>query len=331
MTNTKSRARVSARSLFTAVLLLATAASAQAQDYPSRPIRVIVPYGPGGVTDITARIVIPKMAEILGQSMVIENRPGGATMPATEFVAKARPDGHTLLLNGLLPLSANPILFKKVPYDAAKDLAAISLVSTVPTVLVVHPSIAANSVQELIALAKARPGGLNYGSAGNGSGNHLTAEVFKNATGTDIQHIPYKGGGAVMTDLVGGQVSFVFAVMPTAYPYIKSGKLRALGVSSLRRNPALPDTPTIAEAGIPGFNVAEGMGLFAPAGTPAAIIERLNASASKVLQNPDVAEKLQALGSEVKSGAPDQLDNYLKSETARWARLAQDVKFEVAE
>jgi len=227
-------------------------------------------------------------------------------------------------------LSANPILFRKVPYDAAKDLAAISLVSTVPTVLVVHPSVAANTVPELIALAKARPGALNYGSAGNGSGNHLTAEVFKNATGIDVQHIPYKGGGAVMTDLVGGQLSFVFAVMPTAYPYIKSGKLRALGVSSLRRNAALPDTPTIAE-GIPGFNVAEGMGLFAPAGTPAAIIERLNAAASRVLQIPDVTEKLQALGSEVRGGAPDQLENYLKSETARWARLAQDVKFEVAE
>ena len=328
MTITLLRTRFWVGPLFATLLLSAAAASAQ--EYPSRPIRVIVPYGTGGVTDITARIVIPRIAEILGQSMVIENRPGGATMPATEFVAKARPDGYTLLLNGLLPLSANPILFRKVPYDAAKDLAAISLVSTVPTVLVVHPSVAANSVPELIALAKARPGGLNYGSAGNGSGNHLTAEVFKNATGIDVQHIPYKGGGAVMTDLVGGQLSFVFAVMPTAYPYIKSGKLRALGVSSLRRNAALPDTPTIAE-GIRGFNVAEGMGLFAPAGTPAAIIERLNAAASKVLQIPDVAEKLQALGSEVRGGAPDQLDIYLKSETARWARLAQDVKFEVAE
>jgi tripartite-type tricarboxylate transporter receptor subunit TctC len=310
--------------------LLLPPGPAVAQDYPNRPIRMIVPYGTGGVTDITARIVAPRIADILGQGIVIENRAGGASMPGTESVTKARPDGYTLLLTSTA-LAANPILFKKIPYDAIKDLAPVSLLATVPTVLVVHPSVAANNAKELIALAKAKPGGMNYGSAGNGSGNHLTTEVFKNAAGIEVQHIPYKGGGAVMADLVGGQVSFVFAVLPTAYPYIKSGKLRALGVSSPQRNVALPEVPTIAEAAIPGFNVTEWLGIFAPAGTPQAVIERINAAANKALQSPDVAEKLRTLGADIVGGAPSQMDNYLKSETARWARLAQDVKFEVAE
>lgn len=316
--------------LVAALFFAGMLAPAGAQDYPNRPLRLIVPYGTGGVTDITARIVTPRMADILGQSIVIENRAGGASMPGTESVTKARPDGYTLLLTSTA-LAANPILFKKIPYDAIKDLAPVSLLATVPTVLVVHPSVPANSVKELIAMAKAKPGSLNYGSAGNGSGNHLTTEVFKNATGIQVQHIPYKGGGAVMADLVGGQVSFVFAVLPTAYPYIKGGKLRALGVSSAQRNNALPDVPTIAEAAIAGFNVTEWLGIFSPAGTPPAVIDRLNDAANKALQSPDVAEKLKVLGAETVGGAASQMDNYLKSETVRWARLAQEVKFEVTE
>ena len=308
----------------------ALAGLAAAQDYPSRPIRMIVPYGTGGVTDITSRIVAPRMADILGQSIVIENRAGGASMLGTDAVAKSRPDGYTVLLTSTA-LAANHILFKKIPYDPVKDLLSVSLLATVPTVLVVHPGVQANSVKDLVDLVKAKPGSINYGSAGNGSGNHLTTEVFKHAAGIDAQHIPYKGGGAVMTDLVGGQVTFVFAVLPTAYPYITSGKLRALGVSSLQRSAALPDVPTVAESGYPGFNVAEWLGIFVPAGTPPAIVERLNNAATRALQHPEVQTRLKALGAEIIGGQPGNMDKYLRSEIANWSRLAQQVKFEVTE
>ena len=308
----------------------ALAGLAAAQDYPSRPIRMIVPYGTGGVTDITSRIVAPRMADILGQSIVIENRAGGASMLGTDAVAKSRPDGYTVLLTSTA-LAANHILFKKIPYDPVKDLVSVSLLSTVPTVLVVHPGVPANSVKDLVDLVKAKPGSINYGSAGNGSGNHLTTEVFKHAAGIDVQHIPYKGGGAVMTDLVGGQVTFVFAVLPTAYPYITSGKLRALGVSSLQRSAALPDVPTVAESGYPGFSVAEWLGIFVPAGTPPAIVERLNNAATRALQHPEVQTRLKALGAEIIGGQPGNMDKYLRSEIANWTRLAQQVKFEVTE
>lgn len=320
--------RLLASSLLTALALGTT--PAVAQEYPDRPLRLIVPYGPGGVTDITARITAPRIADVLGQSVVIENRPGGASMPGTEAVAKARPDGYTLLLTSTA-LAANPILFKNVPYDAAKDLASVSMLATVPTVLVIHPGVPASSVQELIALAKSTPGAMNYGSAGNGSGNHLTTEVFKNAAGIEAQHIPYKGGGAVMADLVGGQVTFVFAVLPTALPYIKGGKLKALAVSSPQRNPALPDVPSVSEAGLPGFNVTEWVGIFAPAGTPTTVVARLNTATNRALQHPDVVERLKSLGADIIGGPPGKMEDYLKSEMARWVALARVVKFQAAD
>lgn len=309
-----------------ALAVLATAATAQ--DFPARPVRVLVPYGTGGVTDITARIVTPRMAEALGQQIVVENRPGGASIPGTDAVAKAKPDGYTLLLTSTA-LAANPILFRKLPYDAVRDLAPVAFLAIVPTVLVVHPGVPANTVQELVALARTKP--LDYGSAGNGSGNHLTTEMFKHAAGVQAQHIPYKGGGAVMADLVGGQVAFVFAVLPTAYPFIQGGKLRALGVSSARRNPALPNVPTVAESGVPGFDVNEWLGIFAPAGTPPAVVEKLNTAANAALRHPEVLEKLRGVGAETVGGPPDMLGAHLRSEVGRWARLARDVKFEVSE
>lgn len=301
-----------------------------AQDYPNRPIRMVVPYGTGGITDITARIIAPRMSEVLGQQVVVENRPGGAAIPGFDLVAKARPDGYTVVL-ATTALAANPILFRKLPYDAEKDFAPVSLIVIVPTVLVVHPSVPARTVKELIALAKSRPGTLNYGSAGNGSDNHLTAEVFKHAAGIDALHIPYKGGGAVMVDLVAGQVAFVFAVLPTAYPYITSGKLRALAVSSLKRNAALPDVPTVSEAGIPGFNVNAWTGLLGPAGTPANVIGRLHDAAVKALQSPAVGERLKSLGAEPVGNTPAQMGAHLKTELNRWATLAREVKFELAD
>jgi tripartite-type tricarboxylate transporter receptor subunit TctC len=312
-----------------AAALLAAATAAGAQDFPNKALRMIVPYGPGGVTDITARIVAPKLGDELGQPVVIENRPGAASMPGTDAVAKAKPDGYTLLVNSTA-LAANPVLFKNVPYDSVKDLAPVSLLATVPTVLVVNPGFSAASVSELIAQAKAKPGALNYGSAGNGSGNHLTTEVFMHAAGIRAQHVPYKGGGAVMADLVGGQINFVFAVLPTAHPFITSGKLRALAVTSPQRNSALPNVPTVAEAAaLPGFSVMEWLGLFTTAGTPAPVIERLNAAASKALQHPDVVERFKALGAEIAGGPPARLDTYYKGELNRWATLAREVKFQV--
>ena len=313
-----------------ALMLLTCATWVAAQDFPNRPIRLVVPYGPGGVTDINARTLATRLGEILGQSVVVDNRAGGASIVGSDAVAKAKPDGYTLLLTSTA-LAANHILFKKIPYDPVKDLVSVSLLSTVPTVLVVHPGVPANSVKDLVDLVKAKPGSINYGSAGNGSGNHLTTEVFKHAAGIDVQHIPYKGGGAVMTDLVGGQVTFVFAVLPTAYPYITSGKLRALGVSSLQRSAALPDVPTVAESGYPGFSVAEWLGIFVPAGTPPAIVERLNNAATRALQHPEVQTRLKALGAEIIGGQPGNMDKYLRSEIANWTRLAQQVKFEVTE
>jgi len=310
------------------LLSLLVSFQAPAQDFPHKPLRMIVPYGPGGVTDITARIVAPKLAEALGQPVVIENRPGAASMPGTDAVAKASPDGYTLLVNSTA-LAANPVLFKNIPYDSVRDLAPVSLLSTVPTVLVVNPAFAGGSVKDLIAQAKAKPGALNYGSAGNGSGNHLATEMFMHAAGIRAQHVPYKGGGAVMADLVGGQINFVFAVLPTAHPFIAGGKLKALAVTSPQRSSALPEVPTVAEAALPGFALLEWLGLFTTAGTPAPVIERLNAAASKALQNPEVVERFRALGAEAAGGPPARLDAYYKAELSRWANLAREVKFEV--
>ena len=207
----------------------------------------------------------------------------------------------------------------------------VSFVSTVPTVLVVHNNVPAQNLKDLVQLARSKPEAMNYGSAGNGSGNHLTTEVFLNTTGLKVQHIPYKGGGAVMADLVAGQVTFVFAVLPTALPFITSGKLRALGVSSAQRNPALPDVPTVAESGYPNFNVAEWVGIFAPVGTPAPIIEKLNAAINQTLKHPDVVARFKSLGADIVGGPPSVLDTYFRSEVNKWTRLAEQVKFEAAD
>ncbi|VCU70942.1 Tripartite tricarboxylate transporter family receptor [Pigmentiphaga humi] len=309
----------------------AAAPLAWAQEFPSRPIRLIVPYGTGGVTDITARLVAPFMSEALGQQVVVENRGGGASIPGTEAVVKADPDGYTLLLTSTA-LAANPILFKKMPFDAGKDLAPVSLLSTVPTVLVVNPALPVGSAKDLVAMAKAKPGALNYGSAGYGSDNHLNAAMFNAAAGIEAQHVPYKGGGAVMTDLVGGQISYVFAVLPTALPFVSSGRLKALGVSGPERSGALPDVPTVAEAaGLPGFAVQGWVGIFAPRDTPRPVIDKLNAAASQALKNPELIGKLKAMGEDPKGGAPEALGGYFKEETERWSQLAAKVKFDVAQ
>jgi tripartite-type tricarboxylate transporter receptor subunit TctC len=317
-------------SFFFLALGLGFVLSTWAQDFPNRPIRLIVPYSPGGVTDITARTVSTRLSEALGQSVVVDNRAGGASIVGTDAVVKAKPDGYTLLLTSSA-LAANHILFKNIPYDPVKDLLSVSFLTTVPTVLVVPDANPIQNIKELVFQAKTKPDSMNYGSAGNGSGNHLTAEVFQNAAGIHVQHIPYKGGGAVMADLVAGHITFVFAVLPTAYPFITTGKLRALAVSSSSRNSALSDVPTVAESGYPGFSVTEWVGVFAPNNTPQAVIDKLNAAFNTTLKHHEVQTRLKALGSDVIGGAPSQLDSYLRTEVGKWSKLAEKVKFEVVD
>ena len=303
--------------------------SAHAQDYPSRPVRAVLPYGVGGSADVSARIIAPYISANLGQPLVIDNRGGGAGLPAITLVAKAPPNGYTVLIVAS-NLASNPILFKKLPYDAETDFAPVSLIAIVPTVLVVHPSLPVNSAKDLIALAKAKPGALNYGSVGNGSGNHLVTEVFSNAAGLQMEHVPYKSAGAFMTDLAAGRLTFAFATIPAAHAFISSGRVKAIAVSSQKRSSALPDLPTIAESAIPGFDVNTWLGALMPAGTPASAVNRFNAAIVQSLQLPEVRERLKTVGAEPVGSNPAQLAAYLKSEITRWKTLARTVKFEVS-
>jgi tripartite-type tricarboxylate transporter receptor subunit TctC len=311
------------------VALYLAANSAAAQNYPARPIRVVMPYGVGGSTDVLARAIAPEVSAQLGQPLVLDNRGGGAGLPAISLVAKAPANGYTVLFVAS-NFASNPILFKKLPYDAQKDFAPISLIAFVPTVLVVHPSLGINSAKELIALAKAKPGALNYGSVGNGSGNHLVTEVFASAAGLHMEHVPYKSAGAFMTDLASARLSFVFATIPAATPFIASGRVKPLAVSSAKRSSTLPDVPTIAESAIPGFDVNTWLGAFVPSGTPPAVVQRLNASIVKALQAAEVRERLKTVGAEPVGSSASELATYLDSELRRWVDLAKKVKFEVA-
>jgi tripartite-type tricarboxylate transporter receptor subunit TctC len=303
--------------------------AAAAQDYPNRPIRVVMPYGVGGSADVLGRVIAPQVGTQLGQPVVIDNRGGGAGLPGITVVAKAPANGYTVLFVAS-NFASNPILFKTLPYDAEKDFAPVSLIAIVPTVLVVHPGVPVSSAKDLIALAKAKPGALNYGSVGNGSGNHLVTEVFANAAGLQMEHVPYKSAGAFMTDLAGGRLTFVFATIPASHPFITSGRVKALAVSSLKRSSTLPDVPTIDESAIPGFDVNTWLGAFVPTGTPAKVVQRLNAAIVSALQVAEARERLKTLGGEPVGSSPTELASYLKSELSRWVTLAKTVKFEVS-
>lgn len=316
-----------ARSWLAAISLYAAGVSAQ--DYPTRPIRAVIPYGVGGSADVLARVIAPVVSANLGQSVVIDNRGGGAGLPAMSLVAKASADGYTILI-AASNLASNPILFKTLPYDAERDFAPVSLIAIVPAVLVVHPSFAAQSAKDLIALAKAKPGTLNYGSVGNGSGNHLVTEMFANAAGLQLSHVPYKSAGAFMTDLASGRLNFVFATIPAGYAFITSGRVRALGVSSLKRSSTLPDVPTIAESALPGFEVNTWLGALMPAGVPPKAVNRLNGAIVDAVRTPELRERLKTLGAEPVGSTPAQLGSYLKAELTRWTTLAKTVKFEVS-
>ncbi len=317
-------------SIIFAALLAAAAPPAAAQDYPSKTVRLIVPYLPGGATDIIARLISARMTESFKQQVIVDNRGGGASIPGTEATVRAAPDGYTLLLANIA-LGANPSLFRKLPYDAERDLAPVALVAIMPTLLVSHPSLPVRNIKELIAFAKARPGALNYGSAGNGSANHLTMEMFRWMAGIDVVHVPYKGGAPAFTDVLGGQLSLMFPTLVMSGYHVKAGRLIPLGISSAKRAAIMPDIPTIAEAGLPGFDVNEWQILMVPARTPAAIVERLHAELVKALQFPEAKERILGLGAEPIGSAPKDAAAFLKNETARWARVAKEAKIPLVE
>jgi tripartite-type tricarboxylate transporter receptor subunit TctC len=309
------------------VTLLAYACPLLAQNYPSKPIRFIIPFPPGGGTDILARIVSNKTGENLGQSLVMDNRPGAGANIGAEIAARSAPDGYTLLM-GNVAHAINMSLYKKLPYNFERDFAAVGMLALAPNILVVHPSLPANSVKELIALAKAKPGSINYGSSGSGSSAHLAAELFKNLAAVDFVHVPYKGGGPAVAALLGGEVLLVFATLPSALPQVKAGRLRALGLTSAQRSPALPDMPTIAEAGVPGYEATGWYGVLVPSGTPPAIIGRLNAEFDKAMQSAETRERLAANGYDSASGTPAQFGQYIKAEIVKWAGVVKSAKLQ---
>ncbi len=294
-----------------------------AQTYPVRPIRWIVTYPPGGPTDVVARTVGAKLTEVWGQQIVIDNRAGAGGVIGTDMAAKAVPDGYTLLFGTSAGLTINPALSSKLPYDAIKDFAPVSLLVLNPQILVLNNSVPANTVKELIAYAKARSGQLNYASVGQGSPNHLGMELLKALGGIDMVHVPYKGTGPAITDLLGGQVQLMFNSMPSVLPLVKGGKLKGLAVGSAQRSPAIPELPTVAEAGVPGFENVTWYGMFAPAKTPHDIIVKLNRQVVKILAEPAMAQRLASQGAEPRSSTPEELVKFMRVESERWKTVIQ--------
>jgi tripartite-type tricarboxylate transporter receptor subunit TctC len=294
-----------------------------AEKYPVRPVRFIIPFPPGGGNDILGRAYAEKMAERTGQPWVVDNRGGASTIIAAEIVARAPADGYTLLLGTNTTLAVVPALKEKIPYDPVRDYEHISLMSSSPYLLVVHPSFSAKSVKELIALAKARPGQVNYASPGHGTSNHLSFELFKWMAGIDITHVPYKGTGLMMTELMGGQVPVMFASTAAVRPHVRSGKMRALGISTAKRSPAMPEVAPIAESGVPGFHTASWVGLVSPRGLPPAIIARLNKETAVVMEGGEVKEKLAAQGFVPDASTQQEFAAHVKAELARFRKLVK--------
>jgi tripartite-type tricarboxylate transporter receptor subunit TctC len=304
-----------------AVLALA-AASAAAQTFPAaKPIRIIAPFGAGSTIDIMGRLIAPRLTESLGQPVIVENRPGAGGAIGMDVEAKAAPDGHTLAIGALGPLAMNPWLYARTPFDPVKDFAAVSLLATGPVVIVVHPSIPAKTLKELVALAKARPGQLNYGSPGVGSSPHLAGELFKIETGTNLVHVPYKGNAEAITDLIGGQVSIVFTGVPPVVPLAKAGKLRVLATTGKQRLAALPEVPTIAESGLQNAEVLIWYGVVAPAATPRDIVVRLNRDIVKAMSAPELRDKFTQLGVDPETSTPEQFAQLIRDEVARWGKV----------
>ena len=308
-----------------AVLLALTPQSGAAQNYPEKPIRFIVPYAAGGTTDLLSRAIAQKLAEAIGQPVVPDNRPGAGGNVGAEIAAKSPPDGYTMLMAPVSPMAINVTLYgSKLSFNPEKDFAPVTLVAKVPLVLVVHPSVPVKNLQELIALAKSKPGQLNYGSAGNGSSNHLVGEMFKTAAGIEMVHIPFRGGGPGMMALLGGQIDLLVGQVPTVATMVNSGRLRAIAVSGAKRSPALPEVPTMAEAGLPGFDATAWYSIAVPAGTPKSIITRLHAELVKILKSPDIRERLISEGADVETSAPEELAAFIRTEIPKWAKAVKD-------
>lgn len=314
------------RRLFMSTLLCALPCTAIAQGspaYPSRAARMVVPWTAGGTADLMARIASQKFSESFGQQFVVDNRPGAGGLIGTEQVAKAVPDGHTLLLATTAPNSVAPSLYAKIPFDPVKDFASISLMATTCYVLSVHPSMQVATAKQLVALAKTRPGQLTFSSPGSGTPNHLSGEMFKMLTGIDMQHVPYKGSAQAIGDVISGQIAMSFENIVVASPYVKSGRIKALAVTSAKRASALPNKPTIAESGVPGFAAVGWFGLVVPAATPKEIVAKLNSELVRVLALPDIKERISSLGAEVVSTTPDGMDQFNRAQIALWAKVVK--------
>jgi tripartite-type tricarboxylate transporter receptor subunit TctC len=306
-------------------LLLSVSLSAFAQGFPSRPVRLVVPFPPGGAVDFYARAVQPRLQEALGQPIIIENRTGAGGMVGAELVAKSAPDGYTLLVGNIAALAMNVGLYSKMTYDPRKDLTPILRTVAVNYVMAVHPSVPAKSVAEFIALAKANPGKLAYGSAGSGSAPHLATELLKQRAGIDVLHVPFKGGGPMVADLLGGQIHMVIADQANLMPQVKAGKLRALAVGTTERSPAYPEIPTIAESGFPGFEARAWQGIAGPAGMPVAVVRQLNAAFTRAMAAPEVQQRLIEGGLDPIVGTPEEFAAFIRSEIDKWSKVAKDV------
>jgi len=302
------------------VALCLLPAVASAQGYPSRPVKVIVPYGPGTAIDVIMRELAELLAKSMGQPFVVENKAGASGMIGADVVAKAAPDGYTLLV-AASALTIIPSMYRKVPFDPVRDFAPVTTLSWYPNLVVVHPAVPANTIKELIALAKAKPGTLNYASGGNGTGPQLCALLFASMAGINLTHVPYKGGGPATTAVLGGEVQLYFAPMPSTLPFVKAGRLKALAVTSRKRSPAMPDLPSVAEAGLKDYDENTWNGLFAPARTPSSIVEKLNAEMEAILKTPAMRERIAAEGAEPAWSRPEELAAIIKREVVKWAQV----------
>ncbi len=311
------------RIVFPAMLAMA-AGAATAQTYPTRVVRIVVAYPAGGSIDVTSRLLAQPLSAAMGQNFVIDNRAGAAGNIGTDFVARAVPDGYTLLMGSAASISSAPAVYAKLPYDPVRDLAPIVQVANQPNVLTVHPSVPAKTLKEFIALAKANPGKFNYGSSGIGASQHMTAELFALLTGVKIEHIPYKGGTPAMTDLISGQIDFMFTPAPNAIAYVREGRIRGIAVTSLKRSSALPELPTMNESGLKGFELLGWIGLLGPAGTPREIIDRLNAEVNKQLAG-DIRKRLTELGLDAVGGTPEQFAAFIRQDIAKYQRVVKAI------
>lgn len=314
---------VSMRLALTPLLLLTTAPASAQSAYPARPVRIIVNFAAGGPSDIVARIVSAKLTEAWGKSVVVENIAGGGGNIGVERAVKATPDGYTMLLSGSSPIVINPSLLDKAPFDPVRDLAPLTLICTIPNLLVIHPALAAKSVEEFVALAKSKPGQFTFASSGSGTATHLGGELFKARAGLDLRHIPYKGTGLMIPDLVAGRVTMTVAAVATFLPLVRDGRLRAIAVASEKRTPALPEVPTVAESGYPGFDTSSWQGAWAPAKTPAPLVRRLNQDLLKLIALPEVRARFAELGMQPAGTSEQELARVIQSDLVKWAKVIQ--------